>query len=219
VAWGVNWSGQCNVPLPNEGFVAVAAGDYHGLGLTSDGRVVAWGNNSDGQCNVPWPNTGFVAVAGGFRHSVGLGSDGTIVAWGLNDEGQCDVPESNVRFVALAAGGTHDLAIRRGSQTEVTDPPPSSLAGINLSICPNPFNPRTTIAYEANGSWPIRLAIYDLAGRRIRCLLAGTVEAAGRHEEVWDGRSDAGTLVPSGVYLCRFESGDQISTRKLALLR
>jgi len=33
VAWGGNWAGQCDVPAPNSGFVAVAAGGYHSLGV------------------------------------------------------------------------------------------------------------------------------------------------------------------------------------------
>ena len=33
VAWGDNNYGQCNVPSPNSGFVAVAGGCYHSLGL------------------------------------------------------------------------------------------------------------------------------------------------------------------------------------------
>jgi hypothetical protein len=33
VAWGRNNYGQSNVPAPNGGFVAVAAGDQHNLGL------------------------------------------------------------------------------------------------------------------------------------------------------------------------------------------
>ena len=37
VAWGGNWAGQCDVPAPNSGFVAVAAGEYHSLGLVVTG--------------------------------------------------------------------------------------------------------------------------------------------------------------------------------------
>ncbi len=33
VAWGRNDYGQCNVPSPNESFVALAVGDWHSLGL------------------------------------------------------------------------------------------------------------------------------------------------------------------------------------------
>ena len=33
VAWGNNGNGQCNIPEPNTGFMAVAAGSWHSLGL------------------------------------------------------------------------------------------------------------------------------------------------------------------------------------------
>jgi alpha-tubulin suppressor-like RCC1 family protein len=114
VAWGDNRSGQCNVPPPNSGFVAVAAGGYHSLGLKPDGSIVAWGNNYDGQCNVPPPNSGFVAVAAGDRHSLGLKADGSIEAWGDNDIHwrQCNVPPPNTGFVALAADGYHSLGLK-----------------------------------------------------------------------------------------------------------
>ncbi|MBN2565287.1 MAG: T9SS type A sorting domain-containing protein [Candidatus Eisenbacteria bacterium] len=35
VAWGQNYSGQCDVPEPNTGFVAIAGGGWRGLGLKS----------------------------------------------------------------------------------------------------------------------------------------------------------------------------------------
>ena len=48
-AWGYNPYGACNVPVPNEHFVAIAAGHYHSLGLKSDGSIVAWGYNDYGR--------------------------------------------------------------------------------------------------------------------------------------------------------------------------
>jgi hypothetical protein len=76
VAWGDNNSGQCDVPAPNSGFIAVAGGLNHSLGLKTDGSIVAWGNDGYGQCNIPAPNRGFVGVAGGGSsysvHSLGL---------------------------------------------------------------------------------------------------------------------------------------------------
>jgi alpha-tubulin suppressor-like RCC1 family protein len=57
---------------PNTGFVAVAGGRRHSLGLKGDGSIVAWGWNDYAECNVPSANTGFVAVAGGGNHSLGL---------------------------------------------------------------------------------------------------------------------------------------------------
>jgi hypothetical protein len=54
VAWGVNYSGQCNVPALPSGltYVQIAAGGAHTVALRSDGFVVAWGDNWNGQCNV-----------------------------------------------------------------------------------------------------------------------------------------------------------------------
>ncbi len=69
VAWGDNSSGQCNVPAPNTGFVAVAGGPRYSLGLKADGSIVAWGTSPGAP---PAPNTGFVGIAAGDSHSLGL---------------------------------------------------------------------------------------------------------------------------------------------------
>ena len=119
MAWGCNGFGmcigygQCNVPAPDTGFVAVAAGEGHSLGLKADGSIVAWGQCGYGECNVPAPNTGFVAVAGGStaNHSLGLKADGSIVAWGDNACGQCNVPAPNTGFFAVAGGEEHSLGV------------------------------------------------------------------------------------------------------------
>ena len=113
VAWGYNYDGECNVPEPNMGFKAVAAGMYHSLGLKQDGSIVAWGNNYDGQSSVPEPNTDFNAVSAGGYHSLGLKQDGSIVAWGFNDHGECNVPEPNTGFKAIAAGKWHSLGLKQ----------------------------------------------------------------------------------------------------------
>jgi hypothetical protein len=111
-AWGYNDFGQCNVPAPNSGFVAVAGGNWYSLGLKADGSLVAWGANYDGQCNVPAPNSGFVGVAAGDSHSLGLKADGSIVAWGYNAHGECNVPPPNSGFVAVAGGVYHSLGLK-----------------------------------------------------------------------------------------------------------
>ena len=64
VAWGDNWYGQCNVPEPNTGFTAIAAGGYHSLGLKQDGSIVAWGRNTYGEGVAPAGNH-FTAISAG----------------------------------------------------------------------------------------------------------------------------------------------------------
>jgi len=112
VAWGSNSDGQCDVPEPNEGFIAVAAGYYHSLGLKEDGSIMAWGDNDYGQCDVPEPNEGFIAVAAGGAHNLGIKADGSIAAWGWNEYGQCNVPEPNAGFIAVVAGTAHSLGLK-----------------------------------------------------------------------------------------------------------
>jgi len=113
VAWGYNGSGQCNVPCPNSGFISIAGGNEHSLGLKVNGSIVAWGReNTHGECDVPWPNSGFTAVSAGGYHSLGLKVDGSIVAWGGNDYGQCNVPSPNSGFTAVAAGYYHSLGMK-----------------------------------------------------------------------------------------------------------
>lgn len=49
VAWGDNFYGQCNVPVPNTGFVA---GRYHSLGIRSNAPVYSPADlNCDGVVN------------------------------------------------------------------------------------------------------------------------------------------------------------------------
>ena len=81
--------------------VAVAAGDYHTVGLRTDGTVVATTappNNSKytvfdaGQCKVSgWKNIVQICAAG--THTVGLRASGTVIAVGDNEHYQCDVAD------------------------------------------------------------------------------------------------------------------------------
>lgn len=61
------------------------------------------------------------------------------------------------------------------------------------------------------------LAIYSLDGRRVRTLLSGPV-AAGYRTVSWNGLSDAGKPVASGVYFYRLVAGGLSQSRKLVVL-
>src|SRR3990172_9187365 len=108
----VGWGSQVVGVDLSGGFVGIAAGEVHSLGLKADGSIVAWGYNFYGQTNVPPPNTGFVGVAGGGYHSLGLKADGSIVAWGNSAYGLTNVPLPNTDFVAVAGGGYHSLGLK-----------------------------------------------------------------------------------------------------------
>jgi hypothetical protein len=104
----VGWGSQIVGVELSHGFVAIAAGGYHSLGLKSDGSIVGWGYNAYGQINVPTPSSGFVAIAAGFWNSLGLKANGSIVAWGDNRSGETNVPAPNSGGIVRRAG--HDFA-------------------------------------------------------------------------------------------------------------
>lgn len=88
-----------------------------------------------------------------------------------------------------------------------------------FSARPNPFNPSTEILYSLGNTGPVRLAIYDVAGKRVRTLVDGT-HARGVHAVRWDGCDESGAPVGSGVYLARLVRGDNtLQTLKLLLLK
>lgn len=114
IGWYSHDYGQCNVPLPNSGFLAVAAGDSFSLGLKSDGSILAWGVNSYGQCSVPTPNSDFIAVSTAANASCGLAikTNGSIVAWGYAGNGQLNVPPPNLGFAAASINDYHCLGLK-----------------------------------------------------------------------------------------------------------
>ncbi len=105
-----------------------------------------------------------------------------------------------------------------GGPTAVRDELPTSLAGRLHPAAPNPFNPQTTVRFELTRGGPARLDVYDLAGRRVRNLVA-TDLAAGTHESTWDGRDDRGQPLSSGVYVLRLRAGDFAQSRRVALIK
>ncbi len=53
----------------------------------------------------------------------------------------------------------------------------------------------------------LSLAIYDLAGHRVRTLVEHMI-AAGSYQRVWDGYDDQGQSVGAGIYVVRLITED-----------
>ncbi len=86
------------------------------------------------------------------------------------------------------------------------------------SVWPNPFNPRTTVRFELPRRTHAELRVFDPQGRLVRTLVH-EVRAAGPHTADWDGRTDAGSPVASGVYLVRLRASGVEETVKGILLK
>ena len=55
---------------------------------------------------------------------------------------------------------------------------------------------------ELTGRASVGVAVWDLSGRLVRRVYAGR-DGVGAYERIWDGRDEAGRLVPPGLYLYR----------------
>ncbi len=118
-------------------------------------------------------------------------------------------------FTSDDVAGTHTLRAR-GRGTALIDAGGGPALAFELSPNqPNPFGRQTTIRYALPGDSPVRLEVFDLAGRRVSTLVDGP-QTAGLHSVVF--RPDAARDLPSGVYFVHIAAGAFERTRKMLYL-
>lgn len=110
------------------------------------------------------------------------------------------------------------------------EPLPSPASALPAAIrllhnYPNPFNPETTIEYEAvlaPGQWGAShtLAIYNVLGQTIRRWEIPNSQTILQNAIRWDGKNEAGEPVPGGIYFYELRIGEGIAQAgKMLLLR
>jgi hypothetical protein len=123
-------------------------------------------------------------------------------------------------------GSSGDVGLRSGywgtagAASAIEDLPGSlPLAFALHRPAPNPFSTATTIRFDvpARGG-PVAIKVFDIVGRQVRALFSGT-PGAGRHETMWDGRSESGVRLDSGAYFVVFQARGVQREAKLILLR
>jgi hypothetical protein len=83
---------------------------------------------------------------------------------------------------------------------------------------PNPSRGSTVISYGLPVESPVSLKVYDLSGRLVRILVSGS-EKAGYHKVSWDGRTQGGGRVASGVCFYRLVAGIWSKTMKMVVIK
>ena len=88
---------------------------------------------------------------------------------------------------------------------------------------PNPFNPDTWIPFKLASDSPIVIDIYDIKGKLVRRMDLGSKEAGyyldRRSAAHWDGRSQTGERVASGIYLYTIKAGKFTATRRMVMVK
>ncbi|KPJ65734.1 hypothetical protein AMJ44_09575 [candidate division WOR-1 bacterium DG_54_3] len=83
---------------------------------------------------------------------------------------------------------------------------------------PNPFNSSTLIKYSLPKRAHVTVEIFNVLGQRVRSLV-DREQSVGPYVIEWDGRSDNGHELATGVYFYRVEAGDHVEVKKMLLLK
>jgi RHS repeat-associated protein len=114
--------------------------------------------------------------------------------------------EGNVAWARVNGVGGWDLKV---------EPFTTSRPFINrFAVIPSAFDPSvaetTTVSYflkDASATLAVTVRVYDAQNTLVRTLVNGS-QAVGSQSVVWDGKNDAGTVLPAGVYTVRGNATD-----------
>jgi hypothetical protein len=123
---------------------------------------------------------------------------------------------------ATTAGGgfgmaTSNLAVLVGT----TDVPAINAPtfGFNLAqASPNPFARDTEIKFSVPSRTHVSLEVYNILGQKVRTLVNETMDASS-YVRTWDGRSDDGASVSSGIYFYKLVADKFSETKKVVHMK
>jgi hypothetical protein len=124
------------------------------------------------------------------------------------------------RDVSAPGRYAYELEVVLGGESYVAasadvdvDAAPTSIA--LSSPAPNPATRGTTFAYAVPDAGA-RLAVYDIAGRKVKEF---AIEQAGAGQLMWNLEDGAGRRVPAGVYVVRLRAGSEAATASLVIAK
>jgi TolB protein len=95
----------------------------------------------------------------------------------------------------------------------------SGAGGLSLRLASSsPARGAMSFRFALPADGAVRLAIYDIQGRRVATVLDQTL-AAGSRTARWDGRDIRGKLVASGAYFAKLEAAGEVQMQKLLVAR
>ncbi len=109
------------------------------------------------------------------------------------------------------------LMVRSGL-ADVDQPQLSEIPVRLLLPSPNPVRDDMVLRYSLSRPGDIRLSVHDVAGRLVRTLAVGHAETGG-HMVQWNVRDRSGRRVPAGSYFLRLQTGEDVATGTICVVR
>jgi hypothetical protein len=143
-----------------------------------------------------------------------VANDSTWVMWNMNNVG--DVGPHTLRregedWLPVSQETRSAFRVDVEDVTGIADGGEPATGG-HLEVWPNPGSGEMCIRYRGEAtSGPVELAIFDVLGRKIRTIFDWGATSVS-HEVIWDGRSQDGEAVGTGVYWVRLAQPDRVET-------
>jgi hypothetical protein len=120
------------------------------------------------------------------------------------------------RFLRVQGQVRSGFVALDSAHVATSEPPPHVTDSRLLRALPNPFEQSVSLEFDVPNAGRLRLAVYDLQGRRL-ARLADELTASGPRLWSWDGRVN-GRRLHAGLYLLRAELDGRGFTRRMVLL-
>lgn len=83
---------------------------------------------------------------------------------------------------------------------------------------PNPFNPKVTVSYNMPKRGHVTVKIFNIRGELVRTLVDDVMDAGSQSVD-WNGTSNSGSSVASGVYFYEARYGDEVQVNKITMVK
>ena len=229
-----NWGLEFTVPLLAD-YPAMTiwhwyklAGEY--VGYIWDGAVVMCKGQYDSEFTIVSPANGYDGPVS--DHNPWLGGE---MAFGGEDNGsywhndkfylyEWAMDTAIIRFQLSADGAGTNRGWYIDNLVIVDDPSgigeeylrPGKLT---LNAYPNPFNSAVTIDFGISKPADVDIEIFNIAGKSVRKLIDGDFHSKGDYKITWNGISDDGEKLPSGIYLVNINAGNASASRRIVFLK
>ncbi len=212
VQWTANGVALCTAANSQSSPLIVEDGNGGAIAAWRDGRNGTddvYAQRVDASGATQWADDGVALSTAAFNQRpnaiISDGAGGAVVAWQDHRNGaDYDVYALRVNPDGALPTGVHDT-------------PSASTIALSANY-PNPFSGATTIDLTLRDAEPVRVEVFDVAGRRVRAIVVGRLQA-GESRLVFDGMDDAAHALPSGVYFYRVHAGSETVTRKMVIDR
>ena len=98
---------------------------------------------------------------------------------------------------------------------QLVDPPKETLLE---KAYPNPFNPKTYIAYHLAEATQVKITVFNMLGRSVKELHDGR-QPAGSYHIYWNGTNENGMKAPSGTYTIRMQTEKETQIQKVMFIK